>query len=314
MLANKFRADVLEVRDELRRAEAALDIRRYDLAIEILREMLKHYPENAAIFYTLARAYIYKKSYPDARQAVRESLRLDPGSSQSHTLHGNILSNMSKLREAEAAYRTSLELAPANAYTHYMYAALLVDKRINLVRAKEHASKALELDPAAALHHLTMAKILGLQKQFAEADLEFSRALNLDPENTIVQRVYGWYLLYQRNKPAQAVEHFKQALQNDPNDASARKSLLIALKAKQKWYALNWYILRSTRKKRIRALLLLALLGLILMKAGMDNFWNVNPLYQVMQATLLLLFLAVYCYAAAVEGVLNELNKRGRLK
>lgn len=330
MSANKFRADVFEVQNELLRAETALNIRRYDLAIEILHRMLKDHPENSAIFYTLARAFIYKKNYAEACRFVRESLRLDPGSSKSHTLHGNILSRLGKLREAEAAYRTSLELAPANAYTHYMYAALLVDKRIDLTRAKIHAAKALELDPASALHHVTMAKILGLQKQYAEAELEFSRALNLDPENVIVHRVYGYYLLYQRNQPAQAVEHLKQALRHDPNDADARKCLMTALKAKQKWYALNWYVLRNTRRRRSGGQFFLALvmlifslqflLGLVQTQIKVDNFLNtpqnagLNPLYQLILMALLFLVLAACAYAAVIEGVLNELNKRGRLK
>lgn len=332
MSANKFRADVLEVQNELLRAEAALNIRRYDLAIELLHKLLKDHPENTAIFYTLARAFIYKKNYAEACRAVRESLRLDPGSSKSHTLHGNILSNLGQFREAEAAYRTSLELEPTNAYTHYIYAALLVDKRIDLTRAEAHAAKALELDPAAALHHVTMAKILGLQKQYAEAEWEFNRALRLDPENVIVHRVYGYYLLYQRNQPAQAVEYLKQALRHDPNDTDARKCLMTALKAKQRWYALNWYILRKTRRKRSRALFLLALvmlifslqslLGLVqtqnelttLLNANLNANPHLNPLYRWILLLLLFLVLAGYVYTAVIEGVLNELNKRGRLK
>lgn len=314
MPIHKFRADVLEVRDELRKAEAALDVRRYDLAIEILHEMLRGHPENSAVFYTLARAHVYKKAYVEALRAVQESLRLDPGSSQSHTLHGNILSNMGRFNEAEAAYRASLALVPTNAYTHYMYAALLVDKRRDPARAYGHASKALELDPATALHHVTMAKILGLQKRFLEADLEFSRALGLDPENSIVRRVYGWYLLYQRNKPVEAFEHLRRAVQLDPHDAGAHKNLQVALKAKQKWYRLNWFISFHLYRRYGKFIAILIIWSLLLMKNELDGIWSTNTLYQVIQGLCLLLLFALCCYLMVVEIVFNRLSKRGHLK
>ncbi|MGH2509942.1 MAG: tetratricopeptide repeat protein, partial [Ktedonobacteraceae bacterium] len=314
MPVNKFRADVLEVRDELRKAEAALDVRRYDLAKEILLQMLREHPENSAVFYTLARAHVYSKKHMEALQAIRESLRLDPNSSQSHTLYGGILSNLGRFKDAGEAYRVSLALVPTNAYAHYMYAALLVDKLRDTVRASVHARKALELDPAAALHHVVMAKILGLQKHFVEADLEFHRALSLDPENNIVRRVYSWYLLYQRNNPVEAVEHLKRALQLDPYDAGTRKNFLIALKAKQKLYKLNWLIAFSIRGRQGRAIFILAIWMFLLLKYGLDALWGTNQVYVVAQGIFLLLFLACCCYLVIIEVLFTLLNKRGHLK
>jgi Tfp pilus assembly protein PilF len=314
MARNKFRADVLEVRDELNKAEYALNVRRYDLAIEVLQKMLKEHPENSAIFYTLARAYFAKQELMQANQAIREALRLDPQSSMSHTLYGNILSNIGMIDAADAEYRMSLELEPQSAYTHYMYAALLVDKRKDLVGAREHAGKALELDPAEALHHMVMAKILGVAGEFAEAEVEFSRALSLDPENVHVRRVYGWYLLYKRNRPEQAFEQLKAAMQLNPEDPAVRKVFIAAFIARKKRYRLFWYFafFMSNKSWLVRGIILFVLLMTPVLASHAMN--SLNPIVQVMATLCYLLVLCCSVYLIVCSLVLNLMIKRGHLK
>jgi Tfp pilus assembly protein PilF len=314
MARNKFRADVLEVRDELNKAEYALNVRRYDLAIEVLQKMLKEHPENSAIFYTLARAYFAKQELMQANQAVREALRLDPQSSLAHTLYGNILSNIGMIDAADAEYRMSLELEPQSAYTHYMYAALLVDKRKDLVGAREHAGKALELDPAEALHHMVMAKILGVAGEFAEAEVEFSRALSLDPENVHVRRVYGWYLLYKRNRPEQAFEQLKSAMQLNPEDPAVRKIFIAAFIARKKRYRLFWQYSLFLSDKGWKARVALALSVFLVLWVVPMVVTPLNPLVQIYLPLCYLLIICASIYLLACSLVLNLMIKRGHLK
>lgn len=314
MAANKFRADVLEVQDELNKAEYALNVRRYDLAITLLQKMLQQHPENSAVFYTLARAYLGKQELMRANQAAREALRLDPQSHLAHTLYGTILSNLGLVDGAETEYRASLALQPQSAYTHYIYAALLVDKRKDLVRAREHAGKALELDPAAAVHHMVMGKILGMAGEFAEAEAEFSRALSLDPENFHVRRVYGWYLLYKRNRPEQAFEQLRYAMQLNPEDSALRKIFIAAFIARKKRYRFLWHFtfFLSDKSWYVRsAILFTLLLVLILAPKAMNSS---NPIIQISATVCYLLVLCGSAYLIICSMVLNRMIKRGHLK
>lgn len=315
MSADRFRADVQEVRDELRKAEYALDIRRYDLAIDLLHQMLKEHPDNSAVFYTLARAYLGKKKPREASQAVLEALHLDPLSSKCHTLYGIILTNENRFREAALAYQHSLALQPDVANTHYRYSALLIDKLNNISQAKEHALKALALDPATSAYHVVMAKVLAMEGNFAGADDEFRLALSLDPEQALVRRVYGWYLLYKRNQPEQAFEHLQRAVQLDPEDEPTRKIFLVALKAKQKRYRLIWslnFLLFFRWGKVGWYLFLLALLILIVLFGWLSSYLGTNPGYQVLQNIFDTMLFVSLAYTFCVNIMFRRIIKHGR--
>ena len=314
MAENKFRMDVLEVRDELSKAEYALKIRRYDLAIEMLKKTLREHPENSAAFYTLGRAYLAKQELMQANQAVREALRLDPQSSLAHTLYGAILSNLGLVEAADGEYRASLALQPESAYTHYMYAVLLVDKRKDLVLARKHAGKALELDPQEAVHHMVMAKVLGMAGEFAEADAEFGRALSLDPENFHVRRVYSWYLLYKRNRPNQAFEQIKYALHLNPENSDGRKLFIAAFLAQKKRYRFFWQysLFLSNKSWKVRgAIGLVVFLALWIAPMVVTSF---NPLVQGFLTFCYLLVICASIYLLVCSLVVNWMIRRGRLK
>ena len=87
MPVDKKRADILQLGDELHRAEYAIDVRRYDLAIEIMHQFLSTNPENSIAFYTIARAYMLKGEGQKAVAAFKETLRLDPANSNAHALY-----------------------------------------------------------------------------------------------------------------------------------------------------------------------------------------------------------------------------------
>jgi Tfp pilus assembly protein PilF len=319
MPANKFRVDVQEVQDELQRVEAALSMRRYDLAIELLQKLLRLHPENAAVFYTLSRAYLCKKDWSAASKAVREALLLDPDYNQAHTLYGNILSGLKNIAAAEQEYRRSLGLFSLDAYTHYVYALLLiekakgvmrmeVDKQRDLFQAQEHASEALRLDPAVAMHHATMGEILGLQGRFEEAEAEFQQALSLEPERASVFSVYGWYLLEKRNQPEQAFEYLRHALHLDPNDARTRQLFFVTLKTKNKWYHMFWqtHFLFRTCGQIEPSLLILACVALLMVQEA----WSTNLLFQVVRDLFIILLMGLLTCVFMVEALLIVLLRR----
>lgn len=321
MSAEKFREDVLEVQNDLQRAEAALNMRRYDLAIELLQSLLKEYPANSAIYYTLARAFLFQKKLREARESVREALRLDPGYSQAHTLYGNILSEQREITRAEAAYLRSLELDPLDAYTHYMYAVLLIDKAKNLALplmqadrlgalhlAETHAREALNAEPEVAMHHGTLAEILGLLERSGGAEAEFQQALRLDPENVLVHRTYGWYLLMKRNRPEEAAEYLRQAMRLNPNDVTTQQLFLTSLQTNKPWSRLFWRTHFEVNRHGALASIILPLFFIALLAAQFA--WGTNLLYQVARDIVLILTGVAFCYLVSVEIWLAILLKR----
>jgi tetratricopeptide (TPR) repeat protein len=114
MAANKKQADLFEIHDELRKAEYAINVRKNDLAIEIMMQVLAAHPENSVAFYTIGRAYMQKKLYPQALDAFKEALRLNPADDQAHALCGLALNSLRQYAQAESEAFRAIEIAPSS--------------------------------------------------------------------------------------------------------------------------------------------------------------------------------------------------------
>ena len=83
-------------------------------------------------------------------------------------------------------------------------------------KAKEAALKALALDPSSADAHLSLGLVLGeFDWNFAEAEKELKRAIELNPNNSIAHQYYGGFLT-QLGRHAEAESEFRKASELDP--------------------------------------------------------------------------------------------------
>lgn len=308
MAVNKNRADALEMGEDLKRAEYAIAVRKYDLAIEIIQHTLGLHPENSVAFYTLGRAYYLQGKNQEALDAYRESLRLDPGNSMCHVLYGSTLGTLKQYESAAYELRIALELDASNHRAYYNYAAIMHDQK-NMEDAKKFCQKALEYDPEDANYHWLLGKILAKERRIGEAEAEYLHALRIEPESARVHNDYGVLLLNQKGLPYEAFEHFKSAVMQNPDDPGIRKNFLIALKAKNRFYWPYWKcsdVLRKWSRKR-RLLVVIGFCVLLLIA-------EINSISSPVMGFFVLIWGILLFYGATINPLFDFLIRRGWLK
>jgi len=85
--------------------------------------------------------------------------------------------------------------------------------------AEKEFKRAIELDPNSADAHFFYADFLVCTKRDAEWEAEMHRARELDPLNEFNESFYGWHLNY-LHRPDQAIPIFKKLLATGPNKGS----------------------------------------------------------------------------------------------
>jgi len=76
--------------------------------------------------------------------------------------------------------------------------------------------KALELDDSLSEVHSARAGALVAARKWNEAEAEYRRALELNPNNATAHYFYGWGVLMPEKRTEQALEEFRTALSLDP--------------------------------------------------------------------------------------------------
>ena len=82
--------------------------------------------------------------------------------------------------------------------------------------ADEASQKALALDDSSSDVHSTRASVLAFQKKWSESEVEFRKALQINPNNATAHYFYANALLIPTNRLDEAIEHFREALALDP--------------------------------------------------------------------------------------------------
>ena len=97
------------------------------------------------------------------------------------------------------------------------------------LRADEAARKALELDESLSEAHAALAVALTGALKWSEAELEFRRAIELNPNNSSAHYFYAFRLLAPENRIDQGLEHVRAALSLDPLSPSIRTNYGVLL-------------------------------------------------------------------------------------
>jgi TolB-like protein/Tfp pilus assembly protein PilF len=113
--------------------------------------------------------------------------------------------------------------------TYVFLAFYLGLPRESALKARNAATKALELDPDLAGAHTSLAAIKAFNDwDWAGAEAEFTRAIELDPGASEPHRIYGEFLaLFGRHE--QAIAEARQARELDPLSSNANYDLAFAL-------------------------------------------------------------------------------------
>ncbi len=95
------------------------------------------------------------------------------------------------------------------------YGVLIPPKQARAL-ADEAATKALQLDSSLSEAHVARANVLATGLKWSEAEAEFHRAIELNPNNATAHYFYAFMVLMPLNRIDQSLEEFRLALSLDP--------------------------------------------------------------------------------------------------
>ncbi len=152
-----------------------------------------------------------EKVLPQARDAARRALELQPGLAEVHTATGTLkLVFEWDFLGAEEQLRRAIDLDGRSVAARYWMAICLGVAQGRTAEALIHAHRAIELDPLAALPRVHHAMVLMAADRHAEAVAPLERAIELAP-TLYIPYLYLGVALNALQRPGEAVERLEAA-------------------------------------------------------------------------------------------------------
>jgi TolB-like protein/tetratricopeptide (TPR) repeat protein len=151
-----------------------------------------------------------REAKPQAREAAKRALDLNPRLSEAHAVLGNVAMSYDwDLATAEKELSRAIELSPNDPTAHEWYCHLLIVEDRNSA-ALDEANQALGLEPRSPLFHTVLAETYYYGRAFDDAIKQAQQALALDPDFVLAQFWLGSAYREKKMYP-QAIETFQNA-------------------------------------------------------------------------------------------------------
>jgi Flp pilus assembly protein TadD len=160
-------------------------------ALECFEEALKEDAAYAPAYCGIGRAYLgaamfgfsrEREAAPKFRAAIERALRLDDTLGEAHACLGTLESYYDwDWAASEREFLRAIELNPNDAQFHGLFAICLLSRLGRREQAMREGAIAEELDPLTPLVAAWQGLNYYLARRFDEAEAEFKRALDLDP-------------------------------------------------------------------------------------------------------------------------------------
>lgn len=245
---NRRATDLLIVQQELTK-EIAVKLRSHLNGADQER-VAKRPTENTEAFqlYLKGRYAWNKRSAESLRQAetyFRQAIDKDPlyalaysGLADTYLLLGPVATGTLPTKEAmprqRAAALEAIKIDDTLAEAHTSLAVVRMTYDWNWQEAELEFKRAIELNPNYALAHQWYGSLLSKTGHVAESLTEYQRAQELDPFSRAIPLQKGLVYYYAR-RPDEALAHFRKLLESMPQLADLHSSLAIVYEQKQEY-------------------------------------------------------------------------------
>jgi eukaryotic-like serine/threonine-protein kinase len=212
----------------------------FERAMGFFRQAIEQAPSYAPAYAGLANTYLLQAAYDYrpakesanlARAAAQQALQLDERSAEAHT----VLAALPGFDWAqyEREFLRALELNPNYTYAQHWYGEYLTQVgRVD--EAMIHLHKAVELDPLAPIHYVSLAAALITQHRDEEALAQLRTCLDIDPQFPAAHARMA-HLLLRMGHPDLAIQEIDRAILFSDSGAEyvARRGLILGRMGKK---------------------------------------------------------------------------------
>jgi predicted CXXCH cytochrome family protein len=195
----------------------------YARATEVLRQAVAAPPADEALFTDLGNAYLRQRMLPQAQQALKRALEINPDQPEAQNLLGLVAVQKNDPVEAEAQFRSALRSQPDLAEAHNNLGNVLAGTH-RYPEAEYHFERALAINPKYAEAHHSYALVLALTQSYDQAAGELREAARLDPSDAQIHDDLGDILMAQ-GKGDEAAEQYREVIRLKPGLADAHCNL-----------------------------------------------------------------------------------------
>ncbi len=189
-----------------------------------LEKALEIEPDYADAHYFLANILAQSDQAEAALGHCSRAVELDEEFSEAWGALGALHGQLHQYPEAAAAYRKAVQQDPENASLQLGLGQALQSAG-DMVAAEEAYRRAIQLQPSLIESYDLLGALLAAQHRAGDAIEIYKDALLIAPDSAMAASNLGKLLLFNRNDPEQAVQHFQQAIASEPDYAEAHQGL-----------------------------------------------------------------------------------------
>jgi putative PEP-CTERM system TPR-repeat lipoprotein len=199
-------------------------LRKGELAIARthVKDALELSPEKPELLALSGRIYLVEQNYRQALQPLQALVKAEPGSVTAHILLGEAYLQMGKFDEARREIKTVLASEAGNTQAPALLARLEI-KAGDLQQALVYSRQLQKDAPEAALGYELAGDSLMAGQQFAEAEREYQRAWQLQPDSRLLIKRSG--NASRSGSPDTAIAWLDDWLQSHPDDTQVAQFL-----------------------------------------------------------------------------------------
>lgn len=217
------------------RAYQLYQVKRYKDAIKYLKDSIQTDPNDYDSKSLLIKCYLEIEDYDLAKQHNELLIKENPNDPDLF-YNRALISRIKDDDESFNAINEAIRLEPYEP-AYFGFKGLLYLEKKEYQKGLGSANEGLSLNPNHVLCLNVRAQVLTKLDKKQEAQITIENTLRQDPEGSFSHANVGWVQLEQGNHK-KAMEHFKEALKNDPNSRFAKDGMIEAIKAKNFVYRL----------------------------------------------------------------------------
>lgn len=194
-------------------------------AKKLFDELKKSHPKDPLVWYQSARQWMNQGNFASSKRELRKALNLDPLDNRIHARMGMAEFYLRKFPSAQKHYRTALSMNPDDYNTWYnlgelKYTLANTAYQSDTIRhysreALSHFLQTLSLETDHPKAHYRVGQLLNSNKQFKEAIDHFKKALERQPDH--VNSLIGIAIAYEAvGHKELAIENLERAYYLDP--------------------------------------------------------------------------------------------------